>query len=143
VWVSSEIECCLTFGNQLSAVLTASHSDTDLISSHLIPSTPMLRHIRVEVVEEMVLFGPDLLIFSAGFDAHDEDPLADCELLEDDFVWCTQIGTDSTCAVTRMFAFASASVSVSQPVLSPEVFVTAAHTTRSSILKRSRHISLP
>ena len=44
-----------------------------------------------------MLFGPDLIIFSSGFDAHDEDPLACCELLEDDFVWCTQIGTDSTC----------------------------------------------
>jgi Histone deacetylase domain len=113
-----------------------------VISSHLIPSTPTLRHIRVEVVEEMVLFGPDLLIFSAGFDAHDEDPLADCELLEDDFVWCTQIGTDSMCAVTCMFSFPSASVSVSQPVLSPKLFVTAACTPRS-ILKYSRHISLP
>jgi Histone deacetylase domain len=78
-----------------------------------------------------VLFGPDLLIFSAGFDAHDEDPLANCELLEDDFVWCTQIGTDSKCAVTRMFAFPSASVSVSQPILSPKIFVTAAYTARS------------
>jgi acetoin utilization deacetylase AcuC-like enzyme len=32
-----------------------------------------------------------LVIFSAGFDAHDADPLADCELKEEDFAWATEI----------------------------------------------------
>ena len=32
------------------------------------------------------------MIFSAGFDAHDEDPLANCELTEEDFTWATEIG---------------------------------------------------
>ena len=40
----------------------------------------------------MVLFKPDFVIFSAGFDAHDEDPLADVELTEEDFIWATEIG---------------------------------------------------
>jgi len=44
-----------------------------------------------QVVDEMVLFQPDLVIFSAGFDAHDEDPLASCELVEEDFTWATDI----------------------------------------------------
>lgn len=44
-----------------------------------------------QIIEEMVLFRPDLIIFSAGFDAHDEDPLADVELLEEDFEWATEI----------------------------------------------------
>jgi acetoin utilization deacetylase AcuC-like enzyme len=44
-----------------------------------------------EVVEEMILFEPNLIIISAGFDAHDEDPLADCELIEEDFQWATDI----------------------------------------------------
>lgn len=39
----------------------------------------------------MVLFAPELVIFSAGFDAHDEDPLADCDLQEEDFAWATDI----------------------------------------------------
>lgn len=47
---------------------------------------------RAEVIEEMVLFKPDFVIFSAGFDAHDEDPLADVELTEKDFIWATEIG---------------------------------------------------
>lgn len=39
----------------------------------------------------MILFAPDLVIISAGFDAHDEDPLANVELLDEDFQWATEI----------------------------------------------------
>ena len=42
-----------------------------------------------EVLEEMTRFDPDFVVISAGFDAHSEDPLADCELLEEDFAWAT------------------------------------------------------
>lgn len=34
-------------------------------------------------------FGPDLILISAGFDAHRDDPLANLELLEADFAWAT------------------------------------------------------
>ncbi|MBC8130593.1 MAG: histone deacetylase family protein [Rhizobiaceae bacterium] len=34
-------------------------------------------------------FGPDLVIISAGFDAHHRDPLANLQLVEDDFDWAT------------------------------------------------------
>ena len=34
-------------------------------------------------------FSPDLIIISAGFDAHEADPLANLRLVEDDFVWAT------------------------------------------------------
>ena len=40
----------------------------------------------------MVLFRPDFVIFSAGFDAHDDDDMASCELTEDDYRWATEIG---------------------------------------------------
>ena len=39
----------------------------------------------------MILFAPDLVIISAGFDAHDEDPLANVELLDEDFQWATEV----------------------------------------------------
>ncbi|MEL6372761.1 MAG: histone deacetylase family protein [Pseudomonadota bacterium] len=39
---------------------------------------PALRH-----------FGPDLILISAGFDAHRDDPLANLQLTEADFVWAT------------------------------------------------------
>jgi acetoin utilization deacetylase AcuC-like enzyme len=35
-------------------------------------------------------FNPDLLLISAGFDAHKDDPLASINLVEDDFEWVTQ-----------------------------------------------------
>jgi acetoin utilization deacetylase AcuC-like enzyme len=35
-------------------------------------------------------FRPDLLLISAGFDAHKDDPLASIMLVEDDFKWITQ-----------------------------------------------------
>ena len=34
-------------------------------------------------------FGPDILLVSAGFDAHRDDPLANLELVEADFAWAT------------------------------------------------------
>lgn len=44
-----------------------------------------------EVVEEMKLFNPDLVIFSAGFDAHSSDPLGNCWLEDEDFYWATEV----------------------------------------------------
>jgi acetoin utilization deacetylase AcuC-like enzyme len=35
-------------------------------------------------------FRPELIIISAGFDAHMRDPLANLNLVEDDFAWATQ-----------------------------------------------------
>jgi acetoin utilization deacetylase AcuC-like enzyme len=35
-------------------------------------------------------FAPDLLMISAGFDAHRDDPLAQMNLVEDDFEWVTR-----------------------------------------------------
>ena len=34
-------------------------------------------------------FAPDLIVISAGFDAHARDPLAELNLTEDDFAWAT------------------------------------------------------
>jgi acetoin utilization deacetylase AcuC-like enzyme len=35
-------------------------------------------------------FGPDLIVISAGFDAHRRDPLANLQMVEADFAWATQ-----------------------------------------------------
>jgi acetoin utilization deacetylase AcuC-like enzyme len=34
-------------------------------------------------------FEPDLILISAGFDAHHRDPLAEIELQAEDFAWAT------------------------------------------------------
>jgi acetoin utilization deacetylase AcuC-like enzyme len=46
-------------------------------------------------MEERVLpalhnFGPDIVLISAGFDAHEADPLANLRLVEADFMWATE-----------------------------------------------------
>jgi acetoin utilization deacetylase AcuC-like enzyme len=48
-----------------------------------------------EAMESVILprlkdFRPDLIIISAGFDAHMRDPLANLNLTEADFAWATQ-----------------------------------------------------
>ena len=48
-----------------------------------------------EALETVILprveaFGPDLIVISAGFDAHWRDPLANLQLTEADFAWATR-----------------------------------------------------
>ncbi len=48
-----------------------------------------------EAMESRILpalkhFSPDIILISAGFDAHRADPLASLELIEDDFMWITE-----------------------------------------------------
>ncbi|MBS9476793.1 histone deacetylase family protein [Ancylobacter radicis] len=42
------------------------------------------------ILPRLTAFGPELIIISAGFDAHTRDPLANLNLLEDDFSWVTK-----------------------------------------------------
>jgi acetoin utilization deacetylase AcuC-like enzyme len=41
------------------------------------------------ILPSLARFGPDLVLVSAGFDAHQDDPLANLRLLEPDFAWAT------------------------------------------------------
>jgi len=46
--------------------------------------------MQTKVLPAMRAFGPDLIMISAGFDAHRRDPLAQMNLTEDDYVWATR-----------------------------------------------------
>lgn len=46
--------------------------------------------VRSRILPALHNFAPDLLIISAGFDAHKDDPLANLKLVEADFLWVTQ-----------------------------------------------------
>lgn len=46
--------------------------------------------ITSTIVPRMQAFAPELIILSAGFDAHQRDPLADLNLTEADFGWATK-----------------------------------------------------
>jgi acetoin utilization deacetylase AcuC-like enzyme len=42
------------------------------------------------ILPRLEAFGPELIVISAGFDAHKRDPLANLELVEEDFAWATK-----------------------------------------------------
>ena len=46
--------------------------------------------IEVAILPRLVDFAPDLIIISAGFDAHRRDPLGNINLVEADFAWITR-----------------------------------------------------
>lgn len=46
--------------------------------------------VESEFLPALTAFKPQLLFFSAGFDAHRDDPLAGLNLLRDDYIWITQ-----------------------------------------------------
>jgi acetoin utilization deacetylase AcuC-like enzyme len=48
------------------------------------------RKIESAALPALREFKPELLLVSAGFDAHRDDPLADLELVEDDYRWITE-----------------------------------------------------
>jgi acetoin utilization deacetylase AcuC-like enzyme len=46
--------------------------------------------METAILPRLESFGPDLVIISAGFDAHMRDPLANLNFLEPDYAWVTQ-----------------------------------------------------
>ena len=52
-------------------------------------ATCFARRSRSRILPALDTFRPDLIIISAGFDAHHRDPLAEINLEEDDFDWAT------------------------------------------------------
>ncbi len=45
---------------------------------------------EARIVPALAAFSPDLILISAGFDAHKDDPLANLRLVEADFAWATE-----------------------------------------------------
>jgi acetoin utilization deacetylase AcuC-like enzyme len=50
---------------------------------------PFKEAFRSRILPSLRNFGPDLVVISAGFDAHQDDPLANLRLVEPDFAWAT------------------------------------------------------
>ncbi|WP_144223251.1 histone deacetylase family protein [Mesorhizobium amorphae] len=64
----------------------------NIVNAPLAPATgsDIFREaFNTRVLPAIDSFGPDLVIISAGFDAHHRDPLAEINLVEDDFDWAT------------------------------------------------------
>lgn len=60
-------------------------------------SAEFRRAFTAEILPALDGFRPELVLISAGFDAHRADPLAQLELVEADFAWVTE----EICAVAR------------------------------------------
>jgi acetoin utilization deacetylase AcuC-like enzyme len=64
----------------------------NIVNAPLAPNTgseSFREAFEVRVLPALDAFRPDLIIVSAGFDAHHRDPLAEINLVEDDFDWAT------------------------------------------------------
>ncbi len=46
--------------------------------------------MEARILPRLSAFGPELIIISAGFDAHKRDPLANLQFVEEDFGWATR-----------------------------------------------------
>ncbi len=46
--------------------------------------------MEVAILPRIEAFAPDLLVVSAGFDAHRRDPLGEINLVEADYAWATR-----------------------------------------------------
>ena len=53
-------------------------------------STEFQQAVIEKVFPALHQFKPELLLISAGFDAHQDDPLASLNLIEDDYAWITR-----------------------------------------------------
>jgi acetoin utilization deacetylase AcuC-like enzyme len=76
---------------------TGARSETGV--DHNIVNVPLPRgcdsasfraHVKDEILPQIRRFNPELMIISAGFDAHHSDPLAGLELTDDDYRWITE-----------------------------------------------------
>ncbi len=50
---------------------------------------PFREAFESRILPALKNFGPDMVLVSAGFDAHRDDPLANLALVEEDFAWAT------------------------------------------------------
>ena len=49
-----------------------------------------VRGVPERILPRLRKFGPELIVISAGFDAHRRDPLANLQLVDTDFAWVTR-----------------------------------------------------
>jgi len=54
-------------------------------------STQFRRTVEPKFLKAASNFKPDLVLISAGFDAHTDDPMGEIDLIEDDYFWLTKL----------------------------------------------------
>ncbi len=54
-------------------------------------STQFRKKIESKIIQAISSFKPDLILISAGFDAHTDDPMGGLDLIDEDFYWLTKL----------------------------------------------------
>lgn len=91
------------------------HSGTENVAQNMV-NIPVPAYTRMAVIEELVKeqwlpkmreYNPQLIMISAGFDAHREDDMGQLDLVERDFAWLTQQLMDvaDECCEGRIVSF--------------------------------------
>jgi acetoin utilization deacetylase AcuC-like enzyme len=65
----------------------------NIANAPLAPDTggeSMREAYEARIIPALIDFAPDLILISAGFDAHERDPLASLRMQAEDFAWVTQ-----------------------------------------------------
>lgn len=88
-----EVMLCSTFQHPFYPY-SGANSRTERIINVPLPAFTGSKGFRQAVDEEftpaLANFKPQMIFVSAGFDAHERDPLAQLQLVEDDYIWVTQ-----------------------------------------------------
>jgi acetoin utilization deacetylase AcuC-like enzyme len=74
------------------------HCGADTVSAHIVnvplpagtTGTPYREAFSAQIMPRLETFRPQMLLFSAGFDGHREDDMAQFGLVEADYVWITE-----------------------------------------------------
>lgn len=74
-------------------------------------------------------FAPDLIFLSAGFDAHADDPVGNCGLTDDDYVWVTRnlVSIANRCCQGRLISTLEGGYNTLAENLSPLALSVAGH----------------
>ncbi|MBV1906594.1 MAG: histone deacetylase family protein [Pseudomonadales bacterium] len=90
----SDIMVCSSFQHPYYPNRLFSIKKDNIVNTPLQAGTPGPQ-FRVAIERDWIpaiqAFKPDLIMVSAGFDAHKDDPLADLLLTEEDFTWVSQL----------------------------------------------------
>jgi len=88
----SRILFCSTFQHPFYPYSGAGNTADNVVNSPLdanVSGAAFRRVIERAWLPRLADFAPELILVSAGFDAHRDDPLGGCNLLEDDYAWVT------------------------------------------------------
>lgn len=100
----TRVMLCSTFQSPLYPYMGEKTGNEHIINVPLwarTNSTTYRTTFTARVIPPLKAFQPELVLFSAGFDAHQDDPLASLLLIDDDYEWITRTVLETTAASAK------------------------------------------